>query len=67
LPLHGFYLWRHVHCRQSRNLYHGRENLKYYLTPLTRSSSLISWAALTTNSKKNGTQSAHKGKGWWLV
>jgi hypothetical protein len=59
LPLHGF-TCDVMYCRQRRYLYYGGENLKYYLAPSP--TVLPSRAALTTNS--NGTQSAHKGKGW---
>jgi hypothetical protein len=42
--------------------YYGGENLKYYIWPPHPQFSLHRRAALTTNS--NGTQPAHKGKGW---
>jgi hypothetical protein len=46
LPLHGFYLWRHVlYSLQRRYLYYGGENLKYryYLTPLPAVFPLQRW------------------------
>jgi hypothetical protein len=55
-----------MYCRQRRHLYYGGENLKYCTSwPPPPQFFLPRRAALTTHS--NGTQSAHKRKGWEAV